>query len=222
MNKKNVLVMVLAMLLVCVMSVGGTVAWLSADTDPVVNTFTPSDINITLIETKPELEDGKREAEMVPGNTIDKDPTVSVLPDSEACWLFVKIEKDGGDVTVGTDTYDFDDFITYTVDSSKWMQLTTTDGSLVYYREVPAVAEGETAVSYNVLVDDEVTVKETVTLAMMKALRTTPAEYPTLTFTAYAVQRANIDNVNDAWTQASTSAYTDHVNTTNGYVPATN
>ena len=38
----------LALVLVIGCAVGGTVAWLVSSTDPVVNTFTYGDINITL------------------------------------------------------------------------------------------------------------------------------------------------------------------------------
>ena len=38
-------------LVVAVASVGGTLAWLKASTDPVTNTFTVGDINIDLTET---------------------------------------------------------------------------------------------------------------------------------------------------------------------------
>ena len=43
--------MIAALALFLFAIIGGTVAWLIADTDPVVNTFTYGDINITLEET---------------------------------------------------------------------------------------------------------------------------------------------------------------------------
>ena len=57
-------------LVVAVASVGGTIAWLTATTDPVVNTFTYGNINIELTETKPT----NRQAKIIPGVDIDKDP----------------------------------------------------------------------------------------------------------------------------------------------------
>lgn len=82
-------VLMLALVLVLGCAVGGTVAWLVAKTDPVVNTFTYGDINITLTETTGE------NYKIIPGVDIGKDPKVTVKADSEACWLFVKVEEEG-------------------------------------------------------------------------------------------------------------------------------
>lgn len=82
-------VLMLALVLVLGCAVGGTVAWLVAKTDPVVNTFTYGDINITLTETTGE------NYKIIPGVDIGKDPKVTVKAGSEACWLFVKVEEEG-------------------------------------------------------------------------------------------------------------------------------
>ena len=50
----KVFLSLLALVLVVGCAVGGTIAWLTAKTDPVVNTFTYGKINIALTETKPE------------------------------------------------------------------------------------------------------------------------------------------------------------------------
>ncbi|MBQ6853307.1 MAG: hypothetical protein IJO07_03920, partial [Peptococcaceae bacterium] len=50
-TKSKILISLLAMALVCCVSVSGTLAWIMRQTDPVVNTFTYGDINITLTET---------------------------------------------------------------------------------------------------------------------------------------------------------------------------
>ena len=168
--------MILAVVLIVGISVGGTLAWLTATTGPVVNTFTVGDINITLAETTTDYK-------MVPGSTIEKDPEVTVLKDSEACWLFVKIEE----------STNLDSFITYSV-ADGWTALTGVSG--VYYREVPATT-ADTA--FSVLANDQVTVKDTVTKAMMNELQNDGATQPTLTFTAYAVQKDNVATAADAW-----------------------
>lgn len=171
MKKKRIsLVMALVLVLTCV--IGGTLAWLTDRTGPVVNTFTVGDINITLAETKSDFK-------MVPGNTIDKDPKVTVKAGSEACWLFVKI----GEST------NLDDFISYSI-ATGWTELE----SGVYYREV-AASTSDTI--YSVLDGDKVTVKSDVTKANLNAL--TEATYPTLTFTAYAVQKDNFSTAAAAW-----------------------
>lgn len=178
--KKKAWLSALAVVLVLCCAVGGTLAWLTQKTDAVVNTFTVGDINITLTETE-------REYKMVPGNTIDKDPTVTVQAGSEACWLFMKVEKSAN----------FDTFMTCAM-ATGWTALAGQEG--VYYRQVDAVAAAAGA-SFAVLAGNQVTVKDTVTKTMLNAL--TPATYPTLTFTAYAVQMDNVADAAAAWAEVN-------------------
>ena len=84
--KKKLLIPIMILILV-IGAVGGTLAWLTDKTDPVTNTFTVGNVDITLAETT-----GKT-YKMVPGQTITKYPKVTVEAGSEECWLFVKIEK---------------------------------------------------------------------------------------------------------------------------------
>lgn len=84
--KKKTIALLMAVVMLFGVTVGGTLAWLKAETTEVKNTFTPSDIGLTLTETTTDYQ-------MVPGNKIAKDPVVKVDADSEDCWLFVKIEK---------------------------------------------------------------------------------------------------------------------------------
>lgn len=173
--------LVLALVMLIGGVVGGTVAWLTDTSEEVKNTFTPSDINITLTE---DAGDETKEFKMVPGNTIVKDPKVTVAANSEACWLFVKVEESSV----------LDTYITYTVDSA-WTELSGEDG--VYYRAVDA-ATAKKGVTYDVLTNNQVTVNTTVTKADMDALEVSGATQPTLTFTAYAIQSANLaDQDND-------------------------
>ena len=79
--------LLMAFVLVIAGTVGVTMALLTDKTDSVVNTFTIGKVDITLTETK------GNGAKLVPGTTIDKDPKVTVIADSEDCYVFVKIEK---------------------------------------------------------------------------------------------------------------------------------
>ena len=85
--KKKTLALFLVLALAFGGVIGGTVAWLTDKSDTVVNTFTDSDIDITLTEST------GTEYKMVPGYTISKDPKVTVKADSEKCYLFVKLDK---------------------------------------------------------------------------------------------------------------------------------
>lgn len=51
----KVILLVVSLLLVMVLSIGGTLAWLTAETASVVNTFTPGEVTTTVVE---KLEDG--------------------------------------------------------------------------------------------------------------------------------------------------------------------
>ena len=183
----KLVLMLLAVTFVLCGIIGGTVAWLIADTDPVVNTFTYGDINITIEETDADG-DGNPDANeypMVPGNPIEKDPKVTVLANSENAWLFVKLEK----------SVNFDDFMTYEI-ASGWTALDGVTG--VYYRTVDKSASNA---EFIVLKDNTVNVKGEVTKEMLNALDANGASnYPTLAVTAYAVQRdSNITTAADAW-----------------------
>lgn len=175
--KKKTLALVLALTLLVAGVVGGTLAWLTDRTAEVKNTFTVGDINIGLTETTADYK-------MVPGNTIAKDPTVTVKANSEACWLFVKV----------TESTNLKDFITYAI-AEGWTALPDVNG--VYYREVPASAADQT---FSVLAGDAVTVKSDVTKTMLETAKT---DAPTLTFKAYAIQKEHFATADAAWAEVS-------------------
>ncbi len=175
--KKKTLALVLALTLLAAGVVGGTLAWLTDRTAEVKNTFTVGDINIDLTETT-------RDYKMVPGNKLDKDPTVTVKANSEACWLFVKV----------TESTDLKDFITYAI-AEGWTALPDVNG--VYYREVPASAADQT---FSVLAGNTVTVNTTVTKTMLETAKT---DAPTLTFKAYAIQKDHFATAAAAWAEVS-------------------
>lgn len=179
--KKKLIALTAAFLLVIGAAVAGTVAWLTDKTEAKVNIFTVGNIDIDLTESTSNYK-------MVPGETIAKDPKVSVEEGSEACWLFIKVEE-GNKVA---------DFIDYTIDPS-WTKL--EDG--VYYREVAAA---DTVQVFSVLTNNQVTVKNTVTKDDMDAIEKQTVAAPTLSFTAYAVQKAGITDVADAWAKAQAQA----------------
>lgn len=181
--KKKVLSIVAVVLVLCC-AIGGTLAWLTAKSDVVTNTFAPSGIDIKLEETT-----GK-DYKMVPGYTISKDPKVTVKDGSEECWLFVKLEKSAN----------FDSFMTYDM-AEGWEAVTGVPG--VYARKVLTANFGT---AYSVLKGDQVTVKGTVNEGMMNGLTT--ANYPTLTITAYASQlhknATETFSASEAWNNITT------------------
>ena len=174
-------------------------AWLVTKTEPIVNTFTYGDINITLSEGDTNKDgDGNPNTNtypMIPGHKITKDPLVTVKAGSENCWLFVKFEKSANFDQFMEYSMILDDPATTTV-LEGWTALDPTTN--VYYMPIN---KADNDAEFYIIKDNTVSVKETVTKEMLNALDANGAsDYPTLTVTAYAVQRDNnIDTASDAW-----------------------
>ena len=183
----KVFLSLLALVLVAGCAVGGTIAWLTATTDPVVNTFTYGKININLGESTGNA------YTIIPGVNISKDPKVTVTAGSEACWLFVKV----GEANWPTFTDKDGRKVSYDI-ANGWTALDATNHPGVYYREVDAVTVNT---DFYVLAGDAtypngvVTISENLTKAEVNSVAT----QPTLTFTAYAVQKDGINTAAEAW-----------------------
>lgn len=188
--RKRSIALVLAVFALMLGSVFGTLAWLTAKSETVKNTFTASDITVTLRETTGDT------YKMVPGCRIDKNPKVTVKEDSEPCYLFVQLEKSSN----------FDTYLTYET-ADGWTQLEDETGNPVlgvYYQEITTADMGN---EFSVLEDDKVKVLESVTKEQMNALA--EGDYPTLKVTALASQRMK-DNDSEftaieAWGNVSNS-----------------
>lgn len=180
MNKflKVLLIMLCAVVLV-VLSVAGTLAYLSMKTDTVTNTFTAGDIKITLSQTA--TLDG---AKIIPGHEYVVDPVVTVEAGSEGCWLFIEVDK----------LPDFDTYFDYTV-ADGWNPL---DGnSNVYWRTVTATAEQ--AASFALFAPRSGDTQATLCASMNLTKEQCKALSGKLSFTAYAVQHSGVSSATDAW-----------------------
>lgn len=225
--RKKLIIAIVVLSLVLSVEVVGTLAWLSDTTETVSNVFTHGDVNIDLEETvdgtltsaadKDVTND--KDFKMVPANKLDKDPKVTVMADSEACYLFIKVEESAN----------LNDYIAYAIDtgddaSKAWKVLDADKYPGVYYREV---ADTDKNQEFEILAagsypqenpaytwdNNQVLVKPEVTKEMMDAIdgidangstdsdaaKAELANRPTLSFTAYAVQKANVDTAADAW-----------------------
>ena len=171
----------LTLVLAAYWAVGGTAAWLAAKSEPIASTFTFGDINITLTET-----DHQEQIKIIPGVDIPKDLRVTVQANSVDCWLFVKVEQTGTFVA---------DKVTYAI-ADGW---TKGDGSQiptnVYYRQVNGATDDSV---FSVLKGDKITVSKELTKEEIRNITG-----PTLTFTAYAVQKEGINTAADAWAVAA-------------------
>ena len=167
------LVLALAVMLIVGATVGGTNACLTAQTESVVNTFSATDIKVTLEETEGLNEQGKWKNAMVPGVSYDKDPVVTVTDETTVdCYLFVKFVENDAART----------YLNYTstlTEANGWKVV--PDETDVWYRIVKTTDETK---SWNLLEGDKVTVNgETVTKENMAT-----ASQASLTYKAFAVQ----------------------------------
>ena len=105
--QKKLIIAVIALSLVLCCFVGGTVAWLVAQSEEVTNTFTVGNIQITLTET---TGSGYK---IIPGDSVDKDPLITVMAESEKCYVYVVVENNLviNGKTVATPNINLDDWI---------------------------------------------------------------------------------------------------------------
>lgn len=188
-SRSLALTVALTLLICC--TVGGTVAYLIKKADPLVNTFTIGDIEITLEEGDDDGNDDPTENtyRFGPDAEINKQAIATVKADSENCWLFIKV----------TESENFGDYLEYGI-AEGWTALAGEKG--VYYRET---ATSDKDQQFNVLAGDsgQVKVVSGVTQEMLDKLGTeNNPPIPTLKFKAYAVQKDDeITSAADAWSK---------------------
>ena len=187
--------LILAVVSLVSIAVGGTIAWLTDVTDEVTNTFTPSDIAITLTETEGVV-DSKWQKQMIPGMKYDKDPTVAVTDDETNIdvYLFVKFEEGSMNST----------YLDYTSTLNEDNGWNLVDGeNNVWWRIVENNAPVQ---SWKLLAElDENSHKEVMVNSDVTADQ---ASNPTnignvyLKYTAYAIQKEGFANAAAAWAEA--------------------
>ena len=172
MRKKLLITIACLSVILCTL-VTGTIAWLIDDTQTITNTFTPSNITVELEETGTNA-DNKQQFQMIPGKTYAKNPTVIVTNDIDS-YVFVEVVETNN-------TWNSKQVVTYSMGTG-WNSL----GNGVYYREVSATA---TEKRFSVLNGDQVVINSDLTKEYMSGL-TADTLYPKLTFTAFAIQKAD-------------------------------
>lgn len=186
-NMKKILVLALAALLLVAVGVGGTLAWLTATSGPVTNTFTPAGIEIELKETqKPDgtiVTTGVTDwtAKLVPGATYSKNPEVKLVKADCDVYIFVTVENSA----VG---------VNYTVieDDDHWTKVPKETN--VWYR---TASTSDVGTSWQII--DGVSISKELNVTTM------PTANTTLQFNAYAVQQKKEGTTNftveEAWAQ---------------------
>ena len=207
-------------------SIMGTLAYLTS-TASVTNTFTVGNVSITLTES-PVDANGKKTTgtrvdknnyHLVPGTTYDKDPLITVAANSEASYIFVKVENGLSGVettaegktivaqlaTLGWKSLDkyVDDYNNGKADKDKIT--TPTNAANVYvYNGISAtdyvVAKSNTDVEIQVF--NTFSLKGDATLSTLTDTNGDGTIDATIKVTAYAVQATGLANPSLAWNTA--------------------
>ncbi|MEG1819608.1 MAG: SipW-dependent-type signal peptide-containing protein [Oscillospiraceae bacterium] len=168
--KKKTVAIILAVVLVCVGAVGGTLAWLN-DHKGVENTFTVGDINIEIAQPKFDVNNAK----LVPGTSILGDPTVTVKKDSEAAYALVMVENNlkANDKIIGEPNI-----------SADWIAVATQGNKTIYkYNKTISSSKIDTVLTP---VFTEIRIDGSITAADMEGMEIVKSK--TVVITAYAHQ----------------------------------
>ena len=207
---KKTLTVIIALVLVVVMSVAGTVAYLTSS-DTVTNTFTVGNVQIKLDEAKANP-DGSLVAnadrvkansyKLLPGHTYNKDPMVTVLKGSESSYIkmtvtFTKADEldaifapNGADMTSIFNGYDPDNWI-YKGNTEDATANTRTYE--FWYKEAVGAPTADVALD---ALFDSITVPGSITNEQLKTI-----EGMTITVNAYAIQADGFTDAADAWSK---------------------
>ena len=216
MKTKKILALALcAVMLVCI-SVGATVAYLTAGTGVVTNTFTVGNVQIDLDETKT-TEYGvidatatapvkANEYKLIPNHTYVKDPTVHVKATSEPCYVFVKVVNGIDAIEAETETGVENGYVDIAAQmtANGWVALADEEG-VFYYNKTDKNAEGKAGV-----VDARAALVDLVVFENFKIANnanvsgyvTATNASATITIDAYAVQADGFASAAAAWTAA--------------------
>lgn len=164
---KKTLTILATLALVAAISIGGTLAYLTAKTDAVTNTFTVGNIGMTLDEhtrnadgtLTDQTTNAINDYKVIPGATDHKDPTLHVAAGSEPCYVYALV--DNGLVIGGTTVADVN------VDGEDWVTVETS-GTKTLYRYNNIVDASTTGQDLEVF--STVTYSDTITSTTIEGL----------------------------------------------------
>ena len=165
MQKKNVLMMTMSLAMVGVVAVGGTLAYLTSNTETLTNTFTvgqgyetndfkldETDVidgagdtvtNPTVISTTDREDTANNYAAVTPGSYIAKDPTFYLKTDAPESWVVAKVTGvdnlvDTGDIVVANATKDtINDSTSSALNTVYWKKVVNADNTVINGTTVP-------------------------------------------------------------------------------------
>ncbi|MDY3986190.1 SipW-dependent-type signal peptide-containing protein, partial [Dysosmobacter sp.] len=87
--RKKIVALSMAVLMLAVCVIGGTLAYFTDQTETKVNTFTVGNVNIELTEPQWNENDNHN---LMPGTSYAKDPTITVGEKSQDAYVFLKMD----------------------------------------------------------------------------------------------------------------------------------
>lgn len=127
MNKKLTLI-ISAVALIGAITVGGTLAWFTSKGE-VKNVVTMGDVKITLTEPEFSKNANNTIKNVMPGQVITKDPTVTNTSTANGAYIRAKINVDGTSLTDAQKATIASQLV-YNIDATKWKK---GDGDYYYY-----------------------------------------------------------------------------------------
>ena len=167
---KKILALVLSALLLMSLTVVGTLAYLTASTGEVKNTFTVGQVTINLDEAKVTeygVKDGDTRVKantykLIPGHEYLKDPKVYVESGSEQCYVFIKVVDEiaaiedaakahvAETIAINLVAQTFD----LTLSKKEFKELTDDNYTYDYYKDVYYEDSFETIFQFDKLMDE--------------------------------------------------------------------
>ena len=204
MNKKTLAIFVVSMVLVCALSIMGTIAYLTGKSETVTNTFISGNVTISLDEAEMNAEGtalvvpAARTSEgnsykMIPGTKYTKDPTITIEDGSENCYI-------GAIITVANADLLPDDFAvaldTFGIELEQgWSVVKTTevkDGETVTAWQFAVVYDELCEVADEVVIFDAITIPDFTNEELATAIG--DAEQVKIDVTGYAVQATGFES----------------------------
>lgn len=200
-TKNKALLLALCAVSLVTASVLGTMAYLT-DNKAVTNTFTVGSVAITMDEedvdhsTPDKNRDTANSYKLLPGQEYTKDPTIHVDPNSEECYLFVKVEND----IAAIESKEAGESVAAQMTANGWKTVEGQTGIYVYVGTA-AGASAPLAVSArdDITVFEKIKIDDSVTGTQLDGYKN-----KTIKVTAYAVQKAGFEGkaADEIWNTA--------------------
>lgn len=226
MKKTKILLTLVCAILLVAASVMGTLAYLTATTTQVVNTFTVGNVSfadVALDEAKVneygeklngngdvyEGNEGEQlhprvtgnEYKLIPGHTYTKDPTVHMSTTSELAYLFVTVDNGIKDIEAGTT-------IAKQMTNGGWKEVKDNSGEVVAYIWYDVYGDGTIQDARNMVAMGQ-DIKVFSQFSIKSDADVSKYGDATITIQAYAIQADGFDETTsdyDLWLLASANA----------------